>query len=414
MPDHARIVRNSASLSKPRWFPARQRAQTLSALIALNIVGSFLLSTHSHPQLLAPSIPFLSTGKEEVYGQCLQGAVQLRTQTFDGAPHEMGDSWYDNFYTLEAYLLENFPDIRRGTGVGVEKWTVKYARTIILAYVFDKEGDGVRSARVIARRSRIVSTKTGVITDYFGQTWVAPATSAAHRDLHPLRSRCCGRGSSAASYPVAGEPVFNLCNLLAEYGKIDDHLKQALSDERTWSAAAEILVEQSPGRLTTTQAVDIVRGDVKVNALPGEARAIVNHRVAVDDFAGSRTIHQAPYGGGCEFPPQYSRVFAGTSLCISFLTLASISTTSHRLCIISHLWPDAIATLYLSTGGTDTRAYLNLTHAVYRFAGIKDTQWVNMHTVDERLHNGHISSIEWIHAFIQNADGFREGSGEEE
>jgi hypothetical protein len=28
--------------------------------------------------------------------------------------------------------------------------------------------------------------------------------------------------------------------------------------------------------------------------------------------------------------------------------------------------------------------------------------------------NGHISSIEWIHAFIQNADGFREGWGEEE
>jgi hypothetical protein len=25
--------------------------------------------------------------------------------------HTVDDSWYDNFYTLEVYLLENFPDV---------------------------------------------------------------------------------------------------------------------------------------------------------------------------------------------------------------------------------------------------------------------------------------------------------------
>jgi hypothetical protein len=44
-----------------------------------------------------------------------------------------------------------------------------------------------------------------------------------------------------------------------------------------------------------------------------------------------------------------------------------------------------IVTPYLSTGGTDTRAYLNLTRAIYRFAGIKDSHG-RISTVDERLH----------------------------
>jgi Gly-Xaa carboxypeptidase len=36
-------------------------------------------------------------------------------------------------------------------------------------------------------------------------------------------------------------------------------------------------------RLSTTQAVDIVGGGVKVNALPEEAHVVVNHRLSVDD-----------------------------------------------------------------------------------------------------------------------------------
>jgi acetylornithine deacetylase/succinyl-diaminopimelate desuccinylase-like protein len=38
-----------------------------------------------------------------------------------------------------------------------------------------------------------------------------------------------------------------------------------------------------PSCLSTTQAVDIVGGGVKVNALPEEAHVVVNHRLSVDD-----------------------------------------------------------------------------------------------------------------------------------
>jgi len=41
----------------------------------------------------------------------------------------------------------------------------------------------------------------------------------------------------------------------------------------------------------TTQAIDIIRGGVKVNALPERAWAVVNHRIAVDskDLLNLRT-----------------------------------------------------------------------------------------------------------------------------
>ncbi|KAJ7839141.1 hypothetical protein B0H14DRAFT_2787840 [Mycena olivaceomarginata] len=537
----------------------RGRLRMLSALIALSIVGSFLLSPHfqsvdrtaardfqslpiscpAQHSALAPTIPFLSTGKEEVYGQRLQGAVQLRTETFDGAPHEGDDSWYDKFYALESYLLETFPDVFatlklehfathgllltwHGSDESlapivlmahqdtvpvpeetVERWThppfaghidtegwvwgrgvvdskntliatfsavseliasgFSPQRTVLLASGFDEEGGGVRSARVIAQKVEdrygldsifaIVDEGGGVIADHFGQTWVAPATGekgsvniqvsvnvpGGHSSIPPPHTAIGILSTLVAAVeahppPVTlspGNPFSTFAICLAAYGTIDADLKQALSNERTWPAAAEMLAEQSPGyaaRLTTTQAVDIVRGGVKVNALPEEAHAIVNHRVAVDDsisrvhkryiellapeaaefnlsvvgfgeepIAGLTRYLRLSSPGGAEASPVSPttgdawRVFSGTSL---------------------YLWPDAIVTPYLSTGGTDTRAYLNLTRAIYRFAGIKDSQWENMHTVDERLHvDGHISSIEWIHAFIQNADGFREGSG---
>lgn len=37
-------------------------------------------------------------------------------------------------------------------------------------------------------------------------------------------------------------------------------------------------------------------------------------------------------------------------------------------------------------GGTDTRAYWNLTRAIYRFVPLRQTDLYNIHTVDERVH----------------------------
>jgi Gly-Xaa carboxypeptidase len=60
-------------------------------------------------------MPFSLSHKENVYVKRLQGAVQIRTETFvvrrgGAAAQEGDDPWYDKFYEFEAYPLEMFPD----------------------------------------------------------------------------------------------------------------------------------------------------------------------------------------------------------------------------------------------------------------------------------------------------------------
>jgi Gly-Xaa carboxypeptidase len=61
-----------------------------------------------------------------------------------------------------------------------------------------------------------------------------------------------------------------------------------LINQSTWSGLALGLLEQElykngalKSLVGTTQAIDIIRGGVKVNALPETAYAVVNHRVSV-------------------------------------------------------------------------------------------------------------------------------------
>ncbi|KAF8310548.1 carboxypeptidase S [Clavulina sp. PMI_390] len=65
-----------------------------------------------------------------------------------------------------------------------------------------------------------------------------------------------------------------------------DLVKKSLASDRALKKLESLLLEtggdQEKARLTTTQAVDIIRGGVKVNALPERASAIVNHRISVD------------------------------------------------------------------------------------------------------------------------------------
>ncbi|KAF7349046.1 Gly-Xaa carboxypeptidase [Mycena venus] len=617
--------------------PRRHCLLVFSVLFALSVAGVFFLSPHSvaftrtaardfqwlpiscptQHSALAPAIQFTPSHKENVYVKRLQGAIQIRTETFDGAAQDGSDPWYDKFYEFEAYLLETFPDVFANlklehfathglllTWQGsdeslapiilmahqdtvpvpdetVERWThppfaghvdhegwvwgrgvgdckntliaelsavselfnagFSPKRTVLLAFGFDEEGGAVHSARAIANHLEakygrdsifmIVDEGGGVMEDYFGQTWVAPATvrregQREHQGIgqrpwgafehsvrpflsssiylsfadvislpsnpaqisislrhttHPIRPTTqptphTGIGilstlvAAIEAHPPpvalsAGNPFSEFAMCLREYdsvalyssvegvlttrtGTIDGELKRALGHERTWDVAARLMAERSPGdkacvfpsslllvggidiflgmgdsRLSTTQAVDIVRGGVKVNALPEEAHAIVNHRVSVDDSIESiqerylallkpeaakfnlsvvdfgedppadaeRYVRlEIPGGVGAEASPVTPargdawRVFSGTSL---------------------HLWPDAIVAPYLSTGGTDTRSYVRLTRAIYRFRGMRDSHRENTHTVDERVHvRGHMDAIEWVHAVIQNAD----------
>ncbi|KAJ7301495.1 hypothetical protein DFH08DRAFT_978660 [Mycena albidolilacea] len=460
---------------------------------------------------LMPGISFSLRHEERVYVQRLQGAVQLRTETFDGAPQDGNNPWYDKFYEFEAYLLETFPDVFATlklehfathalllTWQGnddslppivlmahqdtvpvpeetVERWThppfaghidtegwvwgrgvadckntliaelsavseliaagFSPKRTVIVSFGFDEEGGGVHGARAAAQHLEekygrdsifaIVDEGGGVVEDYFGRTWVLTAATerakkavdgkgekgsvnikvsvnvpGGHSSIPPPHTAIGILSTLVAAIEMHPSPVkpspanpfstFAIC--LAEYGipfidfparrTIDDELKNALAHERTWPAAAEILAGRSAGdaaRLSTTQAVDIGRDsriqERYVKLLTPEA---AKFNLSVVGFgseppAGVPRYLRLDTPGGAEASPVTPatgdawRVFTGTSL---------------------HLWPEAIVAPYLSTGGTDTRSFVNLTHAIYRFRGMRDSHRENTHTVDESACGG--------------------------
>ncbi|KAJ7771249.1 gly-x carboxypeptidase [Mycena olivaceomarginata] len=482
-------------------------------------------------------IPAPGDAQRQVYVDRLRGAVRVPTETFDGAPTDGADEWYDKFYKFEAYLKQSFPDVFGSlklehfathglllTWAGSDaslaplvlmahqdtvpvpaettaRWThppfdavfdedgwiwgrgagdcknlliahlsavsallsagFEPTRTVHLAFGFDEEGGGVHSARYIAAHLEdvygigqdsvfmIVDEGGGLISDYFGRTWVAPSLGekgsvnvhvsvnvpGGHSSIPPAHTAIgilSALVTTIEAHPAPlklskSNPFAAFAQCLGEYGTIDDELKGLLKHERTWPEAAELMAARSPGdaaRLSTTQAVDIVGGGVKVNALPEEAHVVVNHRLSVDDsisglyerYGSLLTPEAAKFNlsvvGFGESPPagvdRYVQLSSPRGAEVSPVTPAEGAAWEIFSRTSTYLWPDAIVAPYLSTGGTDTRSYVNLTRAIFRFQGVRDDEKINIHTVDERVHvNGHLNTIAWVHALVQNADKFR-------
>jgi len=220
-------------------------------------------------------------------------------------------------------------------------------------------------------------------------------------------------------------PFSTYAQCLAEHADIDNELRNALTSRRTWDKAARLLADRKDAdsaRLSTTQAVDIIYGGVKVNALPEQVTAIVNHRVSVDSsvkevrerYVRLLTPEAERFNltlvGFDETVPEnatrYVKLLSPFGAEASPVTPASGGAWDVFFSAARQLWgEDAIVSPYLMNGGTDTRAYWNLTRAIYRFQPLRQTDRYNIHTVDERVHiDGHLNTIRWFYGLIRNAD----------
>lgn len=68
--------------------------------------------------------------------------------------------------------------------------------------------------------------------------------------------------------------------------KLRKTLKKAVKSDHALKEAQKELFKEKAFRalVGTTQAIDLVNGGVKTNALPEQAWAVVNHRIATDRF----------------------------------------------------------------------------------------------------------------------------------
>ncbi|KAG8955779.1 hypothetical protein FRC00_005274 [Tulasnella sp. 408] len=187
--------------------------------------------------------------------------------------------------------------------------------------------------------------------------------------------------------------------------------------------------------LSTTQAVDMIHGGVKSNALPEEVFAIVNHRVAIDSslealkdsvvslLSPVASKHNLELVGFDNTSVSSTSGSFGGKVTLSdawgdALEPAPISPTdsaAYKLLsgTIRAAWEDAhpteesiIVVPSMMGGNTDTRWYWGLSDNIFRYSHVGEYHFYNgMHTVNEAIRlDGFVDMVKFFSVLILNAD----------
>ncbi|KAJ7306860.1 carboxypeptidase S [Mycena albidolilacea] len=204
-------------------------------------------------------------------------------------------------------------------------------RTVVLSFGFDEEGGGFHGAAHLGPAllerfgpdsfALIVDEGSG-FTDTYGATFASPGvaekgsvnvnieikTPGGHSSVPPAHTSI---GMLAALIvhleahaPVptldVDTPAFAMAACLAAHApaiprKLRRAVLRAPKSERARKRAEKLLLEDTMFRalVGTTQAVDIVSGGVKSNALPEQALALVNHRIATQSSVNATITRDA-------------------------------------------------------------------------------------------------------------------------
>ncbi|KAJ8586003.1 carboxypeptidase S [Rhizopogon salebrosus TDB-379] len=193
------------------------------------------------------------------------------------------------------------------------------ARTLVLAYGFDEESKGIEGAGHLAQYLEraygpdsfaLLLDEGATYMDMGGVILAAPSTSEkGYFDAKITVSTLGGHSSVPPSHTSIGllsrfiaavednayeaslsrtGTAFATTQCLAAYSPmypedLRDLARKAVTDDAALKALQGRLLALDPlykAMLGTTQAVDLVEGGVKVNALPERASAVVNHRIA--------------------------------------------------------------------------------------------------------------------------------------
>jgi Gly-Xaa carboxypeptidase len=179
--------------------------------------------------------------------------------------------------------------------------------------------------------------------------------------------------------------------------------------------------------MTTSVAVDLISGGVKVNALPERAVVTVNHRINVGEdssvvkhrlstlaeaIASRYNLTVNAFNNADEVPQSITLVAQRTELPVAPVTPTDISSLS-AYAVVSGTTralygEEVIMAPGIMTGNTDTRFYWDLTPQIFRYAPGWDPEaegFGNIHTVDEKVSvKAHVRNVQWFLLFIRNMD----------
>ncbi|KIP07996.1 hypothetical protein PHLGIDRAFT_402333 [Phlebiopsis gigantea 11061_1 CR5-6] len=345
------------------------------------------------------------------------------------------------------------------------------SRTIVLAFGIDEESAGTQGAPYIAQYLEDIYGKNKIAaildegaayeTPYGGNVIFAnPATAEkGYLDLRVEVSTPGGHSSVPPSHTGIGmlasviaeleahphEPslkrsdtFFQEIQCAAAFGpELPESIKQlaydAVEDDNALGNLSQALLEWDPAaiaKLSTTQAVDVISGGVKVNALPENVWALVNHRIAEHSSVSELQDRIISIVGPVAVMYNLTLRAFGKNITTGDkgqLTLTDAFDTALEPAPTTPvrdsepygiLAGTIVAALQSSPGydgsqiivspslAIDTKSYWNLTRNIYRYAHVPADAYFNgLHTVNEAIKlDAVIGRIRFYTRFILNWD----------
>ncbi|KAF9269527.1 carboxypeptidase S [Marasmius fiardii PR-910] len=346
------------------------------------------------------------------------------------------------------------------------------ARTVVLAFGFDEEAGGKSSAGSLAKYlserfgqnsfAFMIDEGAGYMEQY-GSVFATPgiaekgstnvnievATPGGHSSVPPQHTSI-GILSALLVHMEEnpfeihlerGTPLYEFVQCFPHATDLPDSLRKAIKRAKRSDKALKEIEEyifQNPTLRSlagTTQAIDIVRGGVKSNALPEQAYAVVNQRVSTTSSVNATWAHDRDLFA--ELARRFNLTYEAFGEEVSekdapsqgHLTLSALTVTepspvaptkgrnaapfevlsgsikatynAHR----SFTNDDVIVAPGMMNGNTDTRFYWDLTEHIFRYNHHNARDPSNAHTVNESIHiNTFLEMIRFFGAIILNSD----------
>lgn len=180
--------------------------------------------------------------------------------------------------------------------------------------------------------------------------------------------------------------------------------------------------------MQTSQAVDVISGGIKVNALPERVTAVVNHRINIGETTQVVKDRLAALAGdvarkhnltlhafdGEEAPSSIILDSSTHELEVAPVSPADGGDAHSPFAVLAATTralygEDVLVAPGIMTGNTDTRYYWGLTKHIFRFAPGFDPEddggLGSIHTVDERVSVlNHVNTVRWFMLFVRNMD----------
>ncbi|TNY18491.1 hypothetical protein DMC30DRAFT_51975 [Rhodotorula diobovata] len=337
----------------------------------------------------------------------------------------------------------------------------KPSRTIILSSGFDEEIGGHRSAAYLASTLESRYGKdgvalvldegfTGVDTAYgvpfarFGMAEKGAVsvklevlTTGGHSSV-PLSAhtgigvlaQCITALEAHPSEPLlqTGNPMLQQLQCAADHGEVDKSWRRRIRNPKQWKKLGREMAREDPimrAFLGTTQAVDLIEGGVKLNALPEYAAASVNYRIdflstvnetlerissILEPVVAALNLTFSAYGSHKDVDNNVVRLSMVDTSAIESAPLTPTDGGAWDLMTgtTRHIWPGAVVAPSGMIANTDTKYSWPLSRNIYRFVPGSLELIKAFHTVDERIHiDAHLSGIRFFYKLLRNTEGWQ-------